>query len=204
MDTNQALEALYPSMAPAPVDTPAVPATMPDERGAAAILYGAPPSPAAKSQPLAVQEGSTAAGLYDPMGDGVVYGEQPLRDAAAVQIDLPQDVAGQLGADELPQVKAALIAAEVGHTLAGSFIQQATVAMRNPITTTPEQAETALRQKFGSSADAKLAAARGMIEKAAERWPAVWDFLDRTGLGNSPRLIEQLAARAARRTRTRT
>ncbi|WP_298372671.1 hypothetical protein [Azospirillum sp.] len=58
-----------------------------------------------------------------------------------------------------------------------------------------------LRQKFGAGADAKIAAARATIERAAEKWPQVYDFLDRSGLANSPRLIEQLAAHAERRAR---
>lgn len=198
MDMQQAVDALYPSSPPATsAPTPAV------ERDAASILYGGPAASPAPSTSPPVQTApptpDPATLLYDTPPDGVFYGEPALDRAEAVPVDLPQDVAGQLGPDELPQVKAALIAAEVGHTLAGSFVQQATAAMRSPITTTPEQAADALRQKFGAAADAKIAAARGMIEKAAEKWPAVWDFLDRTGLGNSPKLIEQLAARAARR-----
>ncbi|MCG5240864.1 hypothetical protein ACIU1J_05465 [Azospirillum doebereinerae] len=66
----------------------------------------------------------------------------------------------------------------------------------------PDSTMSALRQPHGTETDAKIAAARGMIERAAQRWPGVWDFLDRSGLGNSPHLIEQLAARAARRSRT--
>lgn len=73
-----------------------------------------------------------------------------------------------------------------------------------PISPLSDNAMSALRQKFGADADAKVEAARGVIERAAQRWPGVWDFLDRSGLGDSPRLIEQLAIRAARRSQSMT
>ncbi|KAA0688484.1 hypothetical protein [Azospirillum brasilense] len=67
------------------------------------------------------------------------------------------------------------------------------------MTVVPEQVAASLREKHGAAADEMIGEAAGLIERAARRWPAVHAFLDASGLRNSPRLIEQLAARAARR-----
>jgi hypothetical protein len=42
-------------------------------------------------------------------------------------------------------------------------------------------------------------AARGMIRQAAAKWPGLTQYLDVTGLGSDPKLIQQLVARAKRR-----
>lgn len=200
--SNQAVAALYPTVSGG-APRPATPATQPEGRDSASILYGTPvkpaPIPQSPVQTGSAQPSDPALVLYDTPSDGVWYGEPPFEQPDAVPINLPQDVVGQIGAGELPQVKAAFVSAGVGQTLANSFLDQATSAIREPITTTPEQAHAVLRQKFGAGADAKIAAARATIARAAEKWPQVYEFLDRSGLGNSPRLIEQLAAHAERR-----
>jgi hypothetical protein len=42
-----------------------------------------------------------------------------------------------------------------------------------------------------------------MIREASQRWPGLPEYLERTGLGSDPKLIQQLAARAERRPRLR-
>src|SRR4051812_42787269 len=40
-----------------------------------------------------------------------------------------------------------------------------------------------------------------LIREALQRWPGLSEYLERTGLGSDPKLIQQLAARAERRPR---
>lgn len=72
-------------------------------------------------------------------------------------------------------------------------------AARSPIRTTPEAAQAALADAWGTQADAKLAAAQNFINDMATRWPSVRDMLRQTGLGNDPAFIKQVAAWAAQR-----
>jgi hypothetical protein len=57
----------------------------------------------------------------------------------------------------------------------------------------------ALREKWGTRTGEKIELARGMIRDAEKRWPGVKDYLNRSGLGSDPKLIQQLVARAERR-----
>ncbi|MGR0183717.1 hypothetical protein [Azospirillum aestuarii] len=199
---------LYPSTIEAPPAAPPPQAPAPQAQGtgsppaqfesAAAQLY----SSASKPQPAASPpENQAANALYGdlPQGDGVRYDEPIPDQAETILVDLPEDIASTATAEEMALVKAGLHAAGIGHTLARSLVNQAVEALRSPVTITPEQAEATLRQKFGASADAKIAAAQQVVADAAKKWPQVYDFLEQTGLINSPKLIEQLAARAARR-----
>ena len=55
---------------------------------------------------------------------------------------------------------------------------------------------SALRQQFGAEADAKIADAGALIDRAAERWPDVRRFIDCAGLADNAHLIAYLAERA--------
>ena len=57
----------------------------------------------------------------------------------------------------------------------------------------------ALTAKWGDQTAAKLALAKGMIREAEAKWPGLRNYLNATGLGSDPRLIQQLVARAERR-----
>jgi hypothetical protein len=57
----------------------------------------------------------------------------------------------------------------------------------------------ALQERWGDQTGQKLELARGMIDEASQRWPGLKDYLNRTGLGSDPKLIQQLVARAERR-----
>jgi hypothetical protein len=57
----------------------------------------------------------------------------------------------------------------------------------------------ALEQRWGDQMPAKLELARGMIAEAEKQWPGLRDYLNATGLGSDPKLIQQLVARAERR-----
>jgi hypothetical protein len=54
----------------------------------------------------------------------------------------------------------------------------------------------ALTAKWGSKAGEKVALARGMINAAEAKWPGLRNYLNATGLGSDPKLIQQLVARA--------
>jgi hypothetical protein len=56
-----------------------------------------------------------------------------------------------------------------------------------------------LTDKWGDKAGEKIELARGMIRDAERKWPGVKDYLNRSGLGSDPKLIQQLVARAERR-----
>ena len=53
--------------------------------------------------------------------------------------------------------------------------------------------------KWGDRTTEKLALAKGMIDEASQRWPGLKVYLNATGLGSDPKLIQQLVARAERR-----
>jgi hypothetical protein len=64
-----------------------------------------------------------------------------------------------------------------------------------PVAPTSEEAEATLREKWGGDYDAKLTAARGVVKRLP---PRVLDYLDDTGLGDHPAMIEHLAELATR------
>ncbi len=55
------------------------------------------------------------------------------------------------------------------------------------------------RRRWGGQAEAKLIMARARIVEADQRWQGMREYLERSGLGSDPKLIQQLAARAERR-----
>jgi hypothetical protein len=57
----------------------------------------------------------------------------------------------------------------------------------------------ALQERWGDQMPAKLELARGMIREAEKQWPGLKAYLNATGLGSDPKLIQQMVARAERR-----
>jgi hypothetical protein len=53
--------------------------------------------------------------------------------------------------------------------------------------------------RFGKNTEAKIAAAQSVVAAAAVKWPGIKDWLEKSGMGNDPKLIQRLAARAERR-----
>jgi hypothetical protein len=56
-----------------------------------------------------------------------------------------------------------------------------------------------LEQRWGSRTAEKLDLARSMISAASTKWPGLKEYLNATGLGSDPRLIQELVARSERR-----
>ena len=174
-------------------------------------MDGGAPQPAASVQParpLAQEpvpaDGDATAGapttMYDMPDDGVNYGEPDASSVDALGLEMPSDFV-VTDPEQLQQVNEALVAAGVGHTLKNALMELATPYLRPdaPPPMSDADALTQMRGMWGSQTDAKLAAARSMVDEAAKKWPGVKQWLNQTGLGNDPRLIEKLAARAARR-----
>jgi hypothetical protein len=55
------------------------------------------------------------------------------------------------------------------------------------------------QEHWGDQTGAKLELAKGMIREAEKQWPGLKAYLNATGLGSDPKLIQQLVARAERR-----
>jgi hypothetical protein len=51
------------------------------------------------------------------------------------------------------------------------------------------------RSSLGKNADAKIAAAKSVVADAAKSWPGIKDWLNKTGMGNHPGVIDALARR---------
>jgi hypothetical protein len=120
-------------------------------------------------------------------------------------VEVPEDMASNLAEGEAAQIGQAFVEAGLGLTTAASFLKMGIEAVqRGPMS--PEAAETRnaaamaeLQKRWGDRTAEKLAEARAMISVAERRWPNIRDFLDRSGLGSDPKLIQQLVARAERR-----
>jgi hypothetical protein len=102
-----------------------------------------------------------------------------------------EDLVANLGDGEARQIGEAFVAAGVGHTLVMDLVQRGIEASRRGPLADAEvermngDAMKALRARWGSQTEAK--------------WPGLTNYLNRTGLGSDPRLIQKLAARAERR-----
>jgi hypothetical protein len=150
------------------------------------------------------QEAAMANSLYDlPMDpDGPRYSE-PTMDRFTAEI--PDDLAAHLGPHEGEAIAESFIAAGIGHTQALSFVKMGIEASRNgPLTSEQIQQRNTdgmkvLQQRWGDRTGEKIQAAKAMIKEATARWPGLPEYLERTGLGSDPRLIQQLVARAERR-----
>jgi hypothetical protein len=150
------------------------------------------------------EEAGRANRLYDlPMDtDGPRY-DEPVMDTFAPEI--PDDLAVNLMDGEQAQIGEALAAAGLGLTTAASFIRQGVEASRKgPLADHEIQQKNAagmaeLQERWGDQTPAKLELARSMIKEASARWPGLKEYLNATGLGSDPKLIQQLVARAERR-----
>jgi hypothetical protein len=152
------------------------------------------------------QEESDRAGrMYDlPMSDDGPRFDEPDLDHR-FEVEIPDDLAGNLQPGEQTQIGEALAAAGLGLTTAASFIRQGIAASRNgPLSDHEIQKRNTdglkvLEQRYGGQAGAKIELARGMIREGEAKWPGLTNYLNATGLGSDPKLIQQLVARAERR-----
>jgi hypothetical protein len=137
--------------------------------------------------------------------DGVRYDEVELTSPNEFALEVPEDLAANLQPGEAQQIVGSFIEAGVGRTLAIDLVRQGIEASRRgPLADADIQQRNAdgmaeLRQKWGPKTAEKVQMARGMIDAAERKWPGVKAYLNATGLGSNPKLIQQLVARAERR-----
>jgi hypothetical protein len=150
------------------------------------------------------EEEGRANRLYDlPMTDDGPRFDEPVMDRFTAEI--PDDLAVNLKDGEGEQIGQALIAAGLGNTTAASFLQMGVEASRKGPLADHEIAKhnsdgmKALKERWGDQTGAKLQTAKAMIQKASAKWPGLTNYLNATGLGSDPKLIQQLVARAERR-----
>jgi hypothetical protein len=150
------------------------------------------------------KDAETANKLFDlPMdADGPRF-DEPVMDRFTAEI--PDDLHANLQPGEGEQIGQAFIAAGLGNTTAASFMRMGVEASRrgplgdDQIERRNAEGMQALEQRWGDQMPAKLELARGMIAEAEKQWPGLRNYLNATGLGSDPKLIQQLVARAERR-----
>jgi hypothetical protein len=203
-----AAQSLYGGSHPLQPAASAAPAPV---QAAPAAPHAQVPEPEPKPAPRPEDEGrQTAADLFfgDTPDDGaeyVNYGEMALDSVAAVALDLPAEMAAAAQAGEMDQAREAFVAAGIGHTLAGALVEQAKEAFRagpvpaDRLAAMETETRAALQKRFGKNTEAKIAAAQSIVAEAAVKWPGIKDWLEQSGMGNCPKLIQRLAARAERR-----
>lgn len=150
------------------------------------------------------EEVDRANALYDlPMGEDNPRFDEPLMERFTAEI--PDDLSVNLEPGESEQIGQALVAAGLGITTAASFIRMGVEASRRgPLSDHQVQQKNAdgmkaLRERWGDQTPAKIELARGMIREGEAKWPGLTNYLNATGLGSDPKLIQQLVARAERR-----
>jgi hypothetical protein len=137
--------------------------------------------------------------------DGVRYDEPELTSPQEFSLEVPDDLAGNLQEGEAQQITSAFIEAGVGRTMANDLLRQGIEASRRgPLSDHQIQQRNtagmaALTAKWGDRTGEKLELAKGMIREAEAKWPGLRNYLNATGLGSDPKLIQQLVARAERR-----
>jgi hypothetical protein len=137
--------------------------------------------------------------------DGVRYDEPELTSLNEFALEVPEDLAANLDEGEAQQITSAFIEAGVGRTLANDLLRQGIEALRRgPLTDDAIERRNAdgmkaLHDKWGDQTGQKLELAKGMIAAAEKQWPGLRNYLNATGLGSDPKLIQQLVARAERR-----
>jgi hypothetical protein len=137
--------------------------------------------------------------------DGVRYDEPELSSTQEFSLEVPDDLAANLGEGEAQQITSAFIEAGVGRTFAVDLVRQGIAASRRgPLADADIERRNAdgmqaLREKWGDRTPAKIELARDMINAAEAKWPGVKAYLNATGLGSNAKLIQQLVARAERR-----
>jgi hypothetical protein len=138
----------------------------------------------------------------DPGGDNPRF-DEPVMDRFTAEI--PDDMAANLQPGEGEQIGRAFIAAGLGNTTAASFMRMGVEASRrgplsdDQIERRNAEGMQALQTRWGDQTAAKLELAKGMIAEAEKQWPGLRNYLNATGLGSDPKLIQQLVARAERR-----
>jgi hypothetical protein len=152
------------------------------------------------------EEAERANALYDlpmdPGGNNPRY-DEPVMDRFSAEI--PDDMAANLQPGEGEQIGRAFIAAGLGNTTAASFMRMGVEASRRgPLSEQQIQQRNvegmkALQERWGDQTAAKLQLAKAMIREAEKQWPGLRNYLNATGLGYDPKLIQQLVARAERR-----
>lgn len=181
--------------APAPKPEPTA-----EEQMAARLFQGPKPEGEATA-PQSAPEPAAESSVYDTMPeDDANYAESTFNHAGEVQSDiLPGDLLPQMDPAEVEQFREALVAGGAGSTTARQVMTVAEGYMRGTAEPmTMEAGRAALEQRFGRHAAAKVAAAQEVIAKASAKWPGLVGWLEETGAGNDPRLIEKLAARASK------
>lgn len=197
--TSSAAARLYPDHVAAPPTAtateagPVLPAGQASAQGAN--------DPAVPDAPAAPERATPGQALYADLvpTHGRVDFAEPVVPPEQIKLQVP------MGWDNGPEAQAeraqfveALADAGAGRTMAREVWADIAQAAARPVTVTQEAAMADLRKAWGPAADAKLAAARGLVAKVADRYPGAIEFLERTGLGNDPAFIRKLAARAAR------
>jgi hypothetical protein len=149
-------------------------------------------------------ESDRAERMYDlPMDTDGPRFDEPVMDSYSAEI--PDDLANNLQPGEAQQIGQALIAAGLGNTTAASFMKMGVEASRNgPLADHEIQKRNAdgmkaLKERWGDQTGAKLQTAKAMIQKASAKWPGLTNYLNATGLGSDPKLIQELVARAERK-----
>jgi len=143
--------------------------------------------------------------MYDLPMDGVRYDEPELTSTNEFSLEVPEDLAANLGEGEAQQITSAFIESGVGRTMAVDLVRQGIEASRRgPLSDDQVQrmngdGMAALTAKWGDKAGEKIQLAKGMIREAEKQWPGLRNYLNATGLGSDPKLIQQLVARAERR-----
>ncbi len=193
-----ALARMYPSAKP-PEDKPgaAAPVQADPAAQAAPVAETAAPASAAKPAPAAEL-------LYPdkPATRGFVdFAEAPAA-PGAINLDLTLIESGldmtPEGNKQRADLVAAFEAAGAGATLARELFLDGFAASKPAYRQVNQEAGTAeLKALWGDRYDAKVAAARDLVAKAAAKNPQVIEFLNQTKLGNDPKFIRKLAARAA-------
>lgn len=197
----------YPSMQPVPGAEAAPPADPPPAARAGSLAARevpavdaaapVPPPPPLPAPPPPRDPDPT--GFFEPED-----GEAPLAHPEHVPL---ADIIGAedletLPAGEAAQIQAAFVEAGVGIGLAGSLLREARSALRahsagHPAPS-PDDCMAALRRQHGDRATEVVESANELVTRAETKWPGIRDWLDRSGLGNNPKVISRLAARARR------
>jgi hypothetical protein len=170
----------------------------------------APPAPSDEAQREHEQfrqaEADRAERMYgDTPMDGVRYDEVELTSTNEFSLVVPDDLAANLGEGEAQQIVSSFIESGVGRTMAIDLVRQGIEASRRgPLSDDQVQRRNAdgmkdLQAKWGPKTGEKLELAKGMIREAEKQWSGLRNYLNATGLGSDPKLIQQLVARAERR-----
>jgi hypothetical protein len=146
----------------------------------------------------------------DALDGATLYGEPAATSADNLRLEVPSDLQARdaegqaAAAADLALVRDAFVAAGAGATTAKAIFADAIRAARaGTLNIDPVKTMDELRSTWGAATDSKIAAARALVAKAAEKAPGIIEFLERTRLGDDPAFIRKLAARAARMGRSR-